>query len=340
MADKTPRVALFIDAENLGAGQADFIIESAKGFGNVFIRRIYADWANPAVQPWRKPIQKHALAPIQQFNYVSGKNTTDIALMLDVMELVFNKQIDTVVLASSDSDFTALIIKLRALGIYTIGIGKDNSHKTLVNACDEFIFPPETTPKTDITKLSVQHPSLIIDQIIEANQPLSLSELGTHLHNQGLKPKQFGYSTLSDWVSSLQKYEIYQDKSVTYIRKWQISPELQQFIDVISHHIDEFGTPPDGWVQISTLGTVLSEHNLTAKKFGYSKLSDLLKGLPHFQVSNSNASVRKSESFNPTTDIKKSQEKESVVKQKFSWLFKLIKPKLNKTNKEKSKSPV
>ena len=103
------RVAVFIDAENISAKYAARLIEEAANYGDVIVRRVFADWSSPNVQAWKETVARHSLIAEQQFSAVKGKNSGDISLIINAMVVLFEKDIDVFCLASSDSDFTRLV---------------------------------------------------------------------------------------------------------------------------------------------------------------------------------------------------------------------------------------
>lgn len=110
--------------------------------GNVMIRRVYANWAksNEYLTGWSSAIAEHGFKAIQQFDHVQGKNASDMAMIVDVLEFLYTKEVDIFCLVSSDSDFTPLCLKLREAGKTIIGMGKKSTSKSLINACHDFHY--------------------------------------------------------------------------------------------------------------------------------------------------------------------------------------------------------
>lgn len=133
-------IALLIDADNVSHTKiADILAESAR-YGTANVRRAYGDWSTTALKGWKEKLHEFAVRPIQQFSYSSGKNATDIALVIDALELLYTQHLDAFCIASSDGDFTPLVMHLRAAGKAVYGFGKRNTPEAFVNACTTFLF--------------------------------------------------------------------------------------------------------------------------------------------------------------------------------------------------------
>tara|TARA_B100001013_G_scaffold77564_1_gene41597 strand:+ start:167 stop:967 length:801 start_codon:yes stop_codon:yes gene_type:complete len=134
------RLAVLIDGDNAQATQIESIMKEIVKFGVVTIRRIYGDWTTPHLDSWKKKLPIHAIQPIQQFRNTVGKNATDSAMIIDAMDILYSNNVGGFVIVSSDSDYTKLVIRLREAGMEAIGIGKNHTPKSFVNACNEFRY--------------------------------------------------------------------------------------------------------------------------------------------------------------------------------------------------------
>ncbi len=133
-------IALLIDADNVSHTKIAAILAEIARYGTANIRRAYGDWSATTLKGWKAKLHEFAVRPIQQFSYSSGKNATDIALVIDALELLYNQQLDAFCIASSDGDFTPLVMHLRAAGKSVYGFGKRNTPEAFVNACTTFLF--------------------------------------------------------------------------------------------------------------------------------------------------------------------------------------------------------
>ncbi|MEA3137810.1 MAG: hypothetical protein QOC71_2091 [Thermoplasmata archaeon] len=135
----TVPVAVLIDADNVAADMLETVLAEAARFGRPTIRRVYGNWTGTELQGWKKLLHDHALQPVQQFAYVPGKNATDTALIIDAMDLLHGGQAQVFCLVSSDSDYTRLAMRLRESGKTVVGMGRAQTPKSLIKACDRFI---------------------------------------------------------------------------------------------------------------------------------------------------------------------------------------------------------
>ena len=136
-------IALLIDADNAPAAKIDFIIGELATYGVVNIRRAYGNWKKPTLSGWEKVLHDYAIQPVQHFDLVKGKNAADMALLIDAMDILYNKNVDTFCLVSSDCDFTPLVLRLRADGKPVIGFGGKNAPAPFVNSCTRFLYLDE-----------------------------------------------------------------------------------------------------------------------------------------------------------------------------------------------------
>lgn len=134
------RIALLIDADNVSHTQIAAILAELSARGTVNIRRAYGDWGSPQLAGWKAQLHEFAIRPIQQFSYTTGKNATDIALVIDAMELLYTQKLDGFCIASSDADFTPLVMQLKANGHEVYGFGERKTPSAFVNACTTFLY--------------------------------------------------------------------------------------------------------------------------------------------------------------------------------------------------------
>jgi uncharacterized LabA/DUF88 family protein len=134
------RLAVLIDGDNAQASQIEYILKEVVRYGVATIRRIYGDWTTPQLESWKRTLPMHAIQPIQQFSNTVGKNSTDSAMIIDAMDILYAGTVGGFIIVSSDSDYTKLAIRLREAGMEVIGIGKNHTPKPFVNACNEFRY--------------------------------------------------------------------------------------------------------------------------------------------------------------------------------------------------------
>lgn len=138
--NKELKLAVLIDADNVPYSNVKGMMEEIAKFGSPTTKRIYADWTKPNANGWKNVLLEHAITPVQQYSYTIGKNSSDSALIIDAMDLLYTGKLDGFCIVSSDSDFTRLAIRLRESGMKVIGIGEKKTPNSLIAACDRFIY--------------------------------------------------------------------------------------------------------------------------------------------------------------------------------------------------------
>jgi uncharacterized protein (TIGR00288 family) len=134
------RIAVLIDADNTSKSDAAALMEEVAKYGVPTVKRAYGDWSSNRLSGWKDQLNRHAIQPIQQFAYTTGKNATDFALVIDAMDLLYSANVDAFAIVSSDSDFTRLVTRLRESGTTVYGFGRRKTPEPLQNACDRFVF--------------------------------------------------------------------------------------------------------------------------------------------------------------------------------------------------------
>lgn len=133
-------IALLIDCDNVSAKYINSIINDLSKYGVVNIRNAYGNWKSPKLKMWEESLQEYAIRPIQQFDYTKGKNASDIAMIIDIMDLLYTKSLTAIALVTSDSDFTPIVTRILADGLKVHGYGEEKTPSSFVNACSKFIY--------------------------------------------------------------------------------------------------------------------------------------------------------------------------------------------------------
>lgn len=137
---KDLRLAVLIDADNVPYAYVKEMLQEIAKYGTPTFKRIYADWTKPTVSGWKNVLLENAITPIQQYSYSTGKNSSDSAMIIDAMDILYTGKVDGFCIVSSDSDFTRLATRLREAGVKVIGIGEKKTLKPFITACDKFIY--------------------------------------------------------------------------------------------------------------------------------------------------------------------------------------------------------
>lgn len=221
---RSPRLAVLIDADNASAKIVDRLFEEIAEIGEASVRRIYGDFSGSRSKGWADVLSKHAIIPQQQFAYTTGKNASDITLVIDAMDLLHSGRFDGFCLVSSDSDFTRLAARIREQGIDVFGFGEQKTPESFRQACRRFVYtenllvsPPPNEPEAALNTKSLQQPldavpilQKIIDQMESEDGWVLLGMVGHRLANlaSDFDPRTYGFRKLSDLVRKTDAFEI------------------------------------------------------------------------------------------------------------------------------------
>lgn len=219
------RFAVLIDADNVPYSNVKGMMEEIAKYGTPTTKRIYADWTRPNASGWKAVLLEHAIIPVQQYSYTFGKNSSDSALIIDAMDLLYQGNVDGFCLVSSDSDFTRLAVRLRESGKIVIGMGEKKTPSSLIAACDRFIFievldgatkkaktakkgqtekPTEKTHKLDEDILSIIQDT--IDDLSDDDGWAFLGDVGNMIVRKRpeFDPRNYGFAKLTPLLKSLK----------------------------------------------------------------------------------------------------------------------------------------
>ena len=223
------RIAMLIDGDNAQPSLIGNMLAEASKYGLVIIRRIYGDWTTANMNGWKDTLQTYAVQPIQQFRYTIGKNATDSAMIIDAMDVMYEGGIDGFCLVSSDSDYTRLATRIREKGFFVMGIGKKNTPRAFVNACDVFVFaenllaeataankrPSEAKRSNGKEAAAAEQPPIeplpllmrAFDLAVQDDGWAFLGVMGSHIRqlDPSFDPRTFGYKQLSALIKAYSK---------------------------------------------------------------------------------------------------------------------------------------
>lgn len=240
---KDERLAVLIDADNVPYANVKEMLEEIAKDGTPTIKRIYADWTKPTVAGWKGVLLENAITPIQQYSYTTGKNSSDSALIIDAMDILYSGKVDGFCIVSSDSDFTRLAIRLREAGMKVFGFGEKKTPKPFITACDKFIYIEILKPEPLVTiELATKNKSRfkteskpldkidreIVTLITESVEDLADENGWTFLGNLGnfilkrrpdFDPRNYGFSKLLPLIKYINKFQIDErDSGINNIR--------------------------------------------------------------------------------------------------------------------------
>lgn len=220
----TNKLAVLIDADNAQPSIIDGLITEVAKYGTANVKRIYGDWTGTHLKGWKDVLLQYSIQPVQQFAYTTGKNSTDSALIIDAMDLLYTRQFDGFCIVSSDSDFTRLASRIREAGLVVYGIGEKKTPKAFVAACDKFIFSEVLRAKEGEQQALKQKNTSELKQdtklanllrnAVEASSDDSgwahLATVGGYVAQQlpEFDPRNYGYKKLGELVKATHLFDL------------------------------------------------------------------------------------------------------------------------------------
>jgi uncharacterized LabA/DUF88 family protein len=255
MSEPEKRIAVLIDADNAPASKIDEILVEVAAFGVANVRRAYGDWKNPRLRGWESVLHEFAIRPIQQFAYSKGKNASDMAMVVDAMDLLYARNLDGFAIISSDADFTPLVMRLLTDGVKVYGFGEQKTPLAFVNACSKFTY---------------------------------LEALG----NDEAEPEPAAAAVVSAGSATAGHAEV--EASVDTPSAAPASPitprpgnELRsdtRLLNLLRGAIDA-AADDQGWAKLSAVGNQIANRaSFDSRNYGYRKLSDLLAAVGLFEL--------------------------------------------------------
>lgn len=241
------RIAVLIDADNAPASKIGAILSQVAKSGNAHVRRAYGDWKNSHLKGWESRLQEFAIAPVQQFAYTKGKNASDIAMVIDAMDLLHAGVADGFAIVSSDADFTPLVMRLRQSGAEVVGFGGEKAPRAFQNACSTF-YKLETLREDDDTD----------DDVEEAPSAASTDDTAPKPAAGRTRPSQRidGNALKSD----------------------------RQLVRMLRTAVEE-AADDDGWAQLSQVSDqIRNQSSIQPGNYGYAKFSGLIEAIDLFEV--------------------------------------------------------
>lgn len=312
------RFAVLIDAENISGNYIKFILDEISNEGEATYKRIYGDWTKPSLAPWKKVLLEYSVMPVQQYSYTQGKNSSDSAMIIDAMDILYSGNVEGFCLCTSDSDFTRLAARLRESGMIVVGMGEQKTPKAFSSACNKFKYldllsqaakAQAKAEKQKAEKQSRQEKEK--DKAKEAKESkLPAKPLKKEDRNQPklkapkkeektlLLPDPDHHSSKEEAPKAAGKLKPeeagilpIEEETVPEGEVTSLDEIKSTLLSIIAEEGDE-----DGWVSTSDLGNKLLKRysDFDVRNYGYTKLTPFLKSLKGFEM----MSVRNSENSN------------------------------------------
>lgn len=231
------RIAVLIDADNAPAAKIEEILAEVARHGVANVRRAYGNWKSPHLKPWEDTLHTYAIRPIQQFAYSKGKNASDMAMVIDAMDLLYGGNLEAFAIVSSDADFTPLVMRILADGLKVYGFGEQKTPEPFVNACSQFTYveglgeQTAETPEQQPTLRPVESAKLrgdarlvrmlrnAVDAASDDDGWAHLGSVGSQIANQAsFDPRNYGYRKLSDLIEATGLFEVRRRNQVVFVR--------------------------------------------------------------------------------------------------------------------------
>lgn len=300
------QLAVLIDADNVSSRYAATIFEELENYGLSTYRRIYGNWSKG--NGWTEGILlEHSIMPVQQFSYTTGKNATDMAMVIDAMDILYKNKVQGFCLVTSDSDFTRLAMRLREENMFVLGMGESKTPQALTRACNKFIhlnLVAEQNKATGETESSAEDQN--VTSISEVRQVIltlinqddegvvDLAQIGNRLNDKfsDFDVRNYGYFKLSTFISEkIADIQVVKIDNQLYAKR-QSSLTKEELEKEICRMIEKSGGVIDN---LSTLNDELHKkyRQLDLKEFGYSRISSFLRSLRTVTVRENKVTLKK-----------------------------------------------
>lgn len=303
MSQISQNIAVLIDADNTSHVLIGAILEEVAKYGTAYVKQVYGDWSAPALKNWKEKCLSHGLVAIQQFAYTTNKNATDIAIVIDAMDLLHSQQFDAFCIVSSDSDFTGLVSRIRKNGIKVYGIGQQSAPEAFRKSCDKYIFIDnllmrgsiDNTPEpidngnksTNVNRKEVWDQislradlsllKLIRNAIKEHDQDTgwaTLGIVGTYINkvNPEFDSRNYGYSKLSELIEAIGLFKLAAQKNTLRIACELPKSELKKVRQIIKKH--SYDEKNENSLNKNLIGRAFKERGIHYKEaFGCNSLT-------------------------------------------------------------------
>ena len=258
---KQDKLALLIDAENISRKYIKLIMDELNEFGTPTYKRVYGDFTSSGVAAWKDVLRTYALTPVLQYGYTKGKNSSDSAMIIDAMDILYSGNVNGFCLVTSDSDFTRLANRLREAGMLVVGMGEQKTPGSLVAACEHFKY-------LDL---------LLKEEVAEEEEKKHQTEAAAQKKSQEKnKNEQQNKGAAEEEKKEESDLNLTEESSIP--SKERIGQEIKSIIHQVSDD--------NGWVNQSEIGVLLSKRfpGFDPRNYKYSKLSHLIRSYKFLEV--------------------------------------------------------
>lgn len=309
------KFAILIDSENISAKYIKDILGEVTKYGVITYKRIYGDWTSTQTAKWKNVLMEYSISPVQQFRNTVGKNSTDSALIIDAMDILYGDSVDGFCIVSSDSDFTRLASRLRESGKQVIGMGENKTPRSFRAACTvftnlellleqededesttlvEIVSDSESFSPASATRATIENDiAAIIAENDDRARTTGLAEIGNRLIKKysDFDVRTYGYSTLSRFVGEMERFEVVDHKGALIVR---LKNDGGRNGEVEEFAIKKVASAGKGGMEMASLGHWIhtSFKDFKVKDYGYSTFAKFVQSIHGLEVTNGKGTSR------------------------------------------------
>ncbi len=298
MEDQERRLAVLIDAENISIKYIKVVLDEVSNYGIATYKRAYGDWTNPVLKGWREEVLKNSITPMQTYSYTQGKNSTDSAMIIDAMDILYSGKVDGFCIVSSDSDFTRLASRLREAGMLVIGMGEKKTVEAFRTSCTAFkyleVLAADDENQSDISRKDVEDSIIKILMDNEANdRETTVGELGSKLSNRhaDFDVRNYGYSKLTKFLESIKVLKLTTHGDCISVMRRESEVTKDQIEKLVK---DTLKRTKGKTMSLPELKTKIEKKYPTFKisDYQYSRFSQFVKDMDGLVVKNNTVSMK------------------------------------------------
>lgn len=313
MEDQERRLAVLIDAENISTKYIKVVLDEISNYGIATYKRAYGDWTAPILKGWKDEVLKNSITPMQTYSYTQGKNSTDSAMIIDAMDILYSGKVDGFCIVSSDSDFTRLATRLREAGMLVIGMGEKKTVEAFRTSCTTFkyleVLASDEDNQSDISREDVEDTILKIIVDNDANdRETTVGELGNKISNRhaDFDVRNYGYSKLSKFLESIPGITLTQHGNSISVDLKESEVSKEQIEKLVNEIV---GKASDKVMSLPELKQKIEKKipGFNIRDYKYSRFSQFIKDMEGLVVKNNTVKFATDDSSNSRKNSKKSK---------------------------------
>jgi uncharacterized LabA/DUF88 family protein len=263
MIERQARIALLIDADNSPSSKIDVILAELAKIGVANVRRAYGNWKKDGLKGWEGVLHEYAIRPIQQFDYSKGKNATDMGMVIDALDLLYTDQPDAFGIVSSDSDFTPLVMHLKAKGAQVFGFGAKKTPMPFVNACSRFLYLENLGQPAEVAGV--------------AEEPAATAPAAKR------RPRRAAAKSAAEPVVAEPPVAAVVEASASRVDSANLRRDAK-LVSLLRNAV-EAAVGEDGWSALGAVGQQIgNQASFDPRNYGYRKLIDLIEASQLFEL--------------------------------------------------------